>query len=143
MIAATNVLAADEPGDEMRDEYDFSPGELREDVRGKYTAGFPEGVNLVPIDPDLGDVFPDAESVNQALRAMASVIRARLATREAAGEQVEVTARAEPSGEEQSATQGDALAVLEKLVGTVEATTDWAAEHDHYLYDTPKRSDPP
>ncbi|MSS70320.1 MAG: DUF104 domain-containing protein [Candidatus Latescibacteria bacterium] len=29
--------------------------------------------------------------------------------------------------------------VLEKLVGSVEAPEDWAAEHDHYLYGTPKR----
>ncbi len=64
---------------DMRDEYDFSPEELRKGVRGRYVAQFREGVNLVPIDPDLRDVFPDAEAVNQALRAMASVIRARTA----------------------------------------------------------------
>jgi hypothetical protein len=61
----------------MRDEYDFTPEQLRNSVRGKYAARFREGVNLVPIDPDLTEVFPDAEAVNQALRAMASVIRAR------------------------------------------------------------------
>lgn len=61
----------------------------------------------------------------------------------AAGEQVEVTLRAEPSDEEQPAVEGDALAVLEKLIGTVEAPSDWAAEHDHYLYGTPKRTDRP
>jgi hypothetical protein len=64
---------------EMRDEYDFSPEELRKGVRGKYAPRFAEGVNLVAIDPDLTDVFPDSEAVNQALRAMASVIRARSA----------------------------------------------------------------
>jgi hypothetical protein len=58
----------------------------------------------------------------------------------AAGEEVEVTLRAEPSVEEEHA-QGDALALLEKLIGTVEAPSDWAAEHDHYLYGTPKRAD--
>jgi hypothetical protein len=35
----------------------------------------------------------------------------------------------------------DALAMLEKLIGTVEAPSDWAAEHDHYLYGTPERDD--
>ena len=35
----------------------------------------------------------------------------------------------------------DALAILESLAGTVDAPSDWAAEHDHYLYGTPKRSD--
>jgi hypothetical protein len=52
---------------------------------------------------------------------------------------VEVTFRAEPSFEEQPVLEDDALAVLEKLMGTVQAPSDWAAEHDHYLYGTPKR----
>ena len=68
----------------MRDEYDFSPEELRKGIRGRFAARFREGVNLVPIDPDLAEVFPDAEAVNQALRAMASVIRARAAAEKAA-----------------------------------------------------------
>lgn len=29
--------------------------------------------------------------------------------------------------------------ILESLAGTIEAAPDWAAEHDHYLYSTPKR----
>lgn len=29
--------------------------------------------------------------------------------------------------------------VLDELTGTIEAPPDWAAEHDHYLYGTPKR----
>ena len=29
--------------------------------------------------------------------------------------------------------------ILEKMIGTVDAPEDWAAEHDHYLYGTPKR----
>ena len=28
--------------------------------------------------------------------------------------------------------------LLEDLTGTVEAPEDWSAEHDHYLYGTPK-----
>ena len=35
----------------------------------------------------------------------------------------------------------DALAVLEKLAGTVDAPSDLAAEHDHYLSGTPERAD--
>ncbi len=31
--------------------------------------------------------------------------------------------------------------VLEQLAGTVEAPADWAAEHDHYLYGSPKRAE--
>ena len=37
------------------------------------------------------------------------------------------------------ADHGDAWAVLRSLVGTVDAPADWAEEHDHYLYGTPKR----
>lgn len=29
--------------------------------------------------------------------------------------------------------------LLENLTGTVETPEDWSAEHDHYLYGTPKR----
>ena len=34
---------------------------------------------------------------------------------------------------------GDAWEVLETLTGSVDAPVDWAAEHDHYLYGTPKQ----
>ena len=36
-------------------------------------------------------------------------------------------------------SEGDAWDVLESLTGVIEAPTDWASEHDHYLYGTPKR----
>ncbi len=35
--------------------------------------------------------------------------------------------------------QGDAWDVLDALAGAIDAPSDWAAEHDHYLYGTPKR----
>jgi hypothetical protein len=34
---------------------------------------------------------------------------------------------------------GAALTFLESLIGTVEAPADWAAEHDHYLYGSPRK----
>lgn len=37
----------------------------------------------------------------------------------------------------------DAWDVLEQLAGTVEAPADWAAEHDHYLYGSPKKGEGP
>lgn len=37
-----------------------------------------------------------------------------------------------------SAGTGDAWDVLEQLAGSVEAPEDWSAEHNHYLYGTPK-----
>jgi len=30
--------------------------------------------------------------------------------------------------------------LLEEMAGTYEAPEDWSREHDHYLYDTPKRN---
>ena len=47
---------------EMRDEYDFSEG-----VRGKYASRFAEGSNVIVLDPDVAEVFGDAEAVNEAL----------------------------------------------------------------------------
>ena len=43
--------------------------------------------------------------------------------------------------QEQLQKAGDAWDVLESLTGTVEAPTDWSAEHDHYLYGTPKHQE--
>ena len=57
---------------EMRDEYDFSKG-----VRGKYAGRYAQGSNIVVLDPDVAEVFPDSESVNKALRAIAEIARER------------------------------------------------------------------
>jgi hypothetical protein len=34
----------------------------------------------------------------------------------------------------------DAWGVLDRLTGTVDGPEDWAQEHDHYLYGSPKRN---
>jgi len=49
--------------DEMLEEYDFSNG-----VRGKYAKAYKEGVNIVKLDSDVMKFFPNAKSVNEALR---------------------------------------------------------------------------
>ena len=59
--------------DELRPEYDLS--QLKGGVRGKYYRQATAGTNLVLIEPDVPDVFPDAATVNQALRALAPVLR--------------------------------------------------------------------
>ena len=59
-----------EERDDMRPEYDFSHA-----VRGVTARRYAEGANVVVIAPDLLDVFPDAETVNDALRALAPVLR--------------------------------------------------------------------
>jgi hypothetical protein len=53
--------------DELRPEY---PADLiKSGVRGKYAKRYrEEGTNLVLIDPDLRELFPDSASVNKALR---------------------------------------------------------------------------
>jgi hypothetical protein len=52
----------------MRTEYDFSSG-----VRGKYIDQYREGVNLVLLEPELVQAFPDSKSVNEALRALLTI----------------------------------------------------------------------
>jgi hypothetical protein len=56
----------------MRPEYDFS-----EAMRGLTAAHYARGTNVVAIDPDLLDVFPDSKAVNETLRALAPVFRQR------------------------------------------------------------------
>lgn len=56
--------------DTMRPEYDFSKA-----VRGVTAKRYAEGSNVVVIPPDILDVFPDAATVAEALRALAPVIR--------------------------------------------------------------------
>jgi hypothetical protein len=52
--------------DQLREEY---PEELiKSGVRGKHAKRFREGTNLVLIEPDLHEFFPDFEAVNRALR---------------------------------------------------------------------------
>lgn len=54
------------PADDLRPEYDLST--LKGGVRGKYLNQAEAGTNLMLIEPDLAEVFPDADSVNRALR---------------------------------------------------------------------------
>jgi hypothetical protein len=56
-------------GNDLREEYDLS--QLKGGVRGKYYRQAMAGSNLVLIEPDLMDVFPDGEAVNRALRILA------------------------------------------------------------------------
>ena len=55
--------------DEMLEEYDFSNG-----IRGKYAEAYKEGVNIVKIDSDIMKFFPDAKSVNEALRMLINLM---------------------------------------------------------------------
>ena len=57
--------------DELRSEYDLA--KLGGGVRGKYTAGYKAGTNLVLLSPDIAEHFPDDRSVNSALRKLIRV----------------------------------------------------------------------
>jgi hypothetical protein len=57
---------------DMLEEYDFSQG-----VRGKYAKRYAEGTNVVVIDPDLAEYFPDQDSVNASLRGLVEIIKRR------------------------------------------------------------------
>jgi uncharacterized DUF497 family protein len=52
--------------DELRPEYDLS--RLKGRVRGKYVRRYRAGTNLVLLEPDVANAFPDSKTVNEALR---------------------------------------------------------------------------
>lgn len=57
--------------DTMRPEYDFSNA-----VRGVTAARYAQGTNVVLLDPDVAQLFPDSRAVNEALRTLARLARA-------------------------------------------------------------------
>lgn len=63
-------VLVNEDRDTMQPEYDFSTA-----VRGVTAARYALGNNVVAIPPDVMDVFPNSETVAEALRALAPVIR--------------------------------------------------------------------
>lgn len=54
--------------DDMRPEYDFSGG-----VRGKHYQAYQRASNVVVLDPDVAEIFPDSIAVNEALRMLAKI----------------------------------------------------------------------
>jgi hypothetical protein len=61
-----------EPDEDMLPEYDFSEAEV-----GKYAERYARAFRTVRLDADVAEVFPNSESVNEVLRAVAGAIRAR------------------------------------------------------------------
>ena len=55
---------------DMLEEYDFSNG-----VRGKYADRYKEGTNIVILEPELMEFFPDSLSVNDALKSLAKIMK--------------------------------------------------------------------
>ena len=60
----------DDDPDDVRPEYDFSKG-----VRGKYVGRVPSLARLARLDQDVAKVFANDKSVNDALRALAQILR--------------------------------------------------------------------
>jgi hypothetical protein len=85
--------------DPMRPEYDFSKGK-----RGVTAARYAEGTNVVVVDPDVLDVFPDGASINQALRALAPVLRQQ--RRAHPPNKLQPTRAAGPNGQRKRAGSG-------------------------------------
>lgn len=63
---------------DLRPEYRLSDFKGR-GVRGKYYRRVMQKSNVVVIDPDVSDAFPNAAAVNRALRSMLRLKRARRA----------------------------------------------------------------
>ena len=57
--------------DGLRPEYDLT--QLKGSVRGKYYKQAAAGTNLVLLEPDVAQAFPDSSSVNRALRLLQEV----------------------------------------------------------------------
>jgi len=65
-----------EEDDDLRPEYDLS--KLKGGIRGKYAQRYKEGANLVLLEPDVAEAFPDDESVNRALRLLMEISERQL-----------------------------------------------------------------
>jgi hypothetical protein len=59
-----------QPDPDLLPEYDFSQGD-----RGRYAKSYAQGTNVVVLAPDVATAFPDAQSVNEALRALLKIAR--------------------------------------------------------------------
>ena len=63
----------DEDSDEMRPEYDLR--KLKFVGRGIYAKRYRSGTNIVLLDRDVREAFPDDDSVNEALRVIAKAAK--------------------------------------------------------------------
>jgi len=62
--------------DELRPEYELA--KLKGGVRGKYARRFHQGTNLVLLSPDVAKYFPDERAVNDALRSLVGIAKAKM-----------------------------------------------------------------
>jgi acyl-CoA synthetase (NDP forming) len=72
-----------EAADELRPEYNRS--DLGKIVRGKYAGRIKEESNVVLLEPDVAQAFPNDEAVNKALRYLLEVAQASARLRKHSG----------------------------------------------------------
>ena len=58
---------------EMRANYSFKGGQ-----RGRYAHLFPQKPHLIVLSPDMAAVFPDSDSVNEALRTLVKAVQGNI-----------------------------------------------------------------
>lgn len=66
----------DKDSNDMRPEYDLR--KLKFVGRGIYAERYRSGTNVVLLEPDVREAFPDDESVNEALRVIAKAAKRRV-----------------------------------------------------------------
>jgi len=62
----------------MRKEY--TNAELGQGIRGKYYESYRSGRNIVRLTPEVAQVFPDEDSVNEALMELIRIARVKVST---------------------------------------------------------------
>ena len=70
-MLSENIMKKNDLDDDMRPEYDLST--LKNEVTGKYVDRYREGTNVVLLEPEVYQAFPDSESVNAALKLLIEV----------------------------------------------------------------------
>jgi hypothetical protein len=68
--------------DELRPEYDFST--MKDGIRGKYVDRLRKASNVVLLEPEVAQAFPNSEAVNQALKEILKTTRLHRRTGKAA-----------------------------------------------------------
>lgn len=69
-MRTTKARRSTADADTMRPEYDFSNA-----VRGMTAARYAKGTNVVLLEPDVAQLFPDSRAVNEALRTLVRLAR--------------------------------------------------------------------
>ena len=92
-----NRTTREAESDEMRPEYDFTKA-----VRGKHFREYQAGSNVVLLEPDLVEAFPDSASVNQALRMLVRLSRSKTLSDRRPDKALRPTSRAKGPGKSTS-----------------------------------------